>query len=266
MPGHLTAGARRSVRLPLDWGCAKRARPGAAMCGDAEVVKSFSGSLLVGVLDGLGRGQEAALAAESAVRVLMRYGRQPLTGLVKRCHRTLMMTRGAALSLASFRLQPDQSVQLGWLGVGNVEGLLLRSDPEAKPAREHLPLHGGIVGYYLPRLRETTRPLQPGDTLILSTDGIRSDFEQELNLDQPAAPLAEAILERSFRGIDDALVLVARLATEPTAPATAAAPGRSEVHALHEAASAQRAARSRAGHRAAPPRRLQEPSHEHDVS
>lgn len=218
MPGRLTARAGRKARLPLEWGCAKRTRPGAAACGDTEAVKAFAGGLLLGAIDGLGRGQEAAVAAESAAQVLTRYGRQPLVGLVKRCHRTLMMTRGAALSLASFRQEGNASLRLAWLGVGNVEGLLVRGDPQARPAREHLPLHGGVVGYYMPVVKETVRLLQPGDTLIMSTDGVRSDFEQALDLHQPVAALAQDILEKNFRGTDDALVLVARFAEAEETP------------------------------------------------
>ena len=43
-----------------------------------------------------------------------------------------------------------------WLGVGNVDGFLLRADNQTKPAHESLFLRGGVVGYQLPSLRPST--------------------------------------------------------------------------------------------------------------
>jgi phosphoserine phosphatase RsbX len=49
-----------------------------------------------------------------------------------------------------------------------------------------------------------------GDVLILATDGIRAGFADGLKLDEPTRILADKILNRHFKGNDDALVLVAR--------------------------------------------------------
>ena len=122
-----------------------------------------------------------------------------------------MMTRGAVMGLASFKAMENK---LSWLGVGNVEGLLLRANPETKPARKRLPLHGGVVGYYLPLLHEHSLMLERGDTLVLTSDGIRSDFEKNLAVEEPPQRLAEHILRHSFKGTDDAQVLVAHYVGE----------------------------------------------------
>ena len=77
------------------------------------------------VVDGLGQGNQASIAANTAVSVLRRYASDSVASLVKRCHRTLMMTRGAVITLASLDLSANK---LSWLGIGNVEGVLLRAD------------------------------------------------------------------------------------------------------------------------------------------
>jgi len=99
-----------------------------------------------------------------------------------------------------------------WLGVGNVEGILVRGNPGEIPSVERLPLHGGVVGYQLPKLRPRKLTLHPGDLLVLATDGIRADFIDELreHADATADETARRILARHFRGNDDGLVLVSR--------------------------------------------------------
>src|SRR4029077_2530979 len=99
-----------------------------------------------------------------------------------------------------------------WLGVGNVEGLLLHGDGPARPGpgRAALVTRGGIVGSELPRLHPVVLPIAPGDTLIFATDGIREGFADGLSLEAPPQHLADQILARHGKGTDDALVLVAR--------------------------------------------------------
>jgi len=103
--------------------------------------------------------------------------------------------------------------QLTWLGVGNVEAILLRSDPAgsgAKTRSDRVLLRGGLVGYQLPVLRASTLRLAPDDLLIFATDGIDAGFAEGLVCSDSPQQLADDILERHFKGHDDALVLVVR--------------------------------------------------------
>jgi serine phosphatase RsbU (regulator of sigma subunit) len=118
-----------------------------------------------------------------------------------------MKTRGVVMSLAFFNAQDST---LTWVGVGNVEGMLVRADAKAHPARESVLLRGGVLGYELPPLRASVIPVFRGDTLILSTDGIRHGFAEELTLRDSPQQIADRILAHSGKGTDDALVLVAR--------------------------------------------------------
>lgn len=97
-----------------------------------------------------------------------------------------------------------------WLGVGNVEGRLVRRSEEGVIHRESMLLHAGIVGYRLPPLRPVSVAVHPGDVLILATDGIRGDFADPADLTRSPRDIAERILEEDGRGADDALVVVAR--------------------------------------------------------
>jgi hypothetical protein len=97
-----------------------------------------------------------------------------------------------------------------WLGVGNVEGRLLRAPVASGPPPEALLVRGGVVGAQLPPLVSKIVPIRRGDMLIVATDGIRSEFlDAPLPYQEPQA-LADHVLTRWGRQTDDALVLVVR--------------------------------------------------------
>jgi negative regulator of sigma-B (phosphoserine phosphatase) len=191
----------------IDWGVAARPLPGQARSGDAYVVEAFPGGVLVAAVDGLGHGDEAAEAAQAATDVLSRHAHEPPVALVRRCHEGLRATRGVAMSLASFA--PSNNT-MSWLGVGNVEGSLLRRDPGSLPGRESLLLRGGVVGYRIPTLLPSVVSVGPGDVLVFATDGIISGSFDGLRMTNPPVSIAEEILARFARATDDALTLVAR--------------------------------------------------------
>lgn len=191
----------------IEWGVATAALPGQAGSGDESLVKSFPNGVLVAAIDGLGHGEEAAAAARIAVSSLETYAHESVISLVRRCHTSLLGTRGVVMSLASFNAR-DENVT--WVGVGNVEGLLLCADPGGRPRREVLLLRGGVVGGRLPPLQASLIPVVRGDTLIFATDGVRSGFPDGLVPGDPPQQMANRILARHGKGTDDALVLVAR--------------------------------------------------------
>jgi len=199
-----------SSNFPVDWGVAQITLEGETACGDSYLVGAHPDGLLIAVVDGLGHGAEAAAAAQAAVAILGEHLQEPAISLLNRCHEALKPTRGAALSLASFNVTYGT---MTWLGVGNVEGVLLRADKEAVPVQENVMLFPGVAGHQLPVLRAVVTPVYPGDLLIFFTDGIRQDF-----LSEPPIPghspqrIADRICARYRKGTDDALVLAARYA------------------------------------------------------
>ena len=133
----------------IDWAVAESTMSGQVVSGDHHLVKTSPDGALVAVVDGLGHGPEAAGAARAAVRLLEQHAKEPLISLVKSCHRGMLGTRGVVMSVASFSADDET---LTWVGVGNVEGVLLRAQAAVTPRRELLLLRGGVVGVRLPGL------------------------------------------------------------------------------------------------------------------
>jgi len=200
-------GSKTSV---IEWGTAGAAIEGEIESGDLHVIAPFPDGVLVALVDGLGHGPEAAVAARAAATLLTAHAGETPISLIQRCHEGLRKTRGVVMSVASVNAR-DSS--LTWLGVGNVEGVLLRRD--AEPASEAIALRGGVVGYQLPPLRAEVLPIGRGDTLILVTDGIRHDFKMAVTVSQSPQAIADSILARCGKASDDACVVVARYARSP---------------------------------------------------
>jgi negative regulator of sigma-B (phosphoserine phosphatase) len=191
----------------LECGVASRALPGQSSSGDLQVVKLFPSGVLIAALDGIGHGDEAAAAAMIARSILEAHAHEPVIPLIERCHEALRSTRGVAMSIASFDLPHGL---ITWLGVGNVQGVLLRRGVASAVAEESLLLRGGVVGAQLPSLQAAVLPVFTGDTLIFATDGIGVDFTRGLARNNPPEKAAESILAQYGKTTDDALVLVAR--------------------------------------------------------
>jgi hypothetical protein len=191
----------------LEYGVANFILPGQTESGDQHVVCCSETGLLVAAIDGIGHGEEAANAAKAATSILRNGAQEPVISLVESCHESLKTTRGAVLSLA--HIDPIHGM-MTWLGVGNVQGVLLRAGLNAGSAKERLLLRGGVVGDQLPALQAAVLPISNGDTIIFATDGVRSEFAENLSPLESPQRAAERILKRYQSGTDDALVLVTR--------------------------------------------------------
>lgn len=191
----------------VELGYASFTLPGQTESGDIHVVKQFDHGMLIGVIDGLGHGNEAAMAAKAAVKVLEQHAEESVIWLMRRTHEALKSTRGVVMSLARLNFIDNTMM---WSSVGNVEGILFRADKNATPNREIILLRGGVVGYQLPQLYASVHPISKGDTLIFATDGIRSGFYDSLSVNDAPQRVADKICAQSIKKNDDALVLVAR--------------------------------------------------------
>ena len=191
----------------IDWDVAGRPLAGEPVSGDLHLVKCLDAGVLLAVVDGIGHGDEAIAAARKAVAILEASPGKSIVALVKQCHEALLKTRGVVMTLASLNALENT---VTWLGVGNVEGRLLRPDDRGNHSSESVLLRSGLVGYQLPELQTSVVPVAPGDLLIFATDGVRPGFAEGINVSEAPGPLATGILSEHFKGTDDALVLVAR--------------------------------------------------------
>lgn len=192
----------------IDWGVAVQVADGEVLPGDQYFIQPSATRVLVAAIDGVGHGPQAAAASESALAILKTHADRPLALLVAICHDALRNTRGVVMALASL----DRSTeQMAWLGVGNVEGRLLRAGRSHPHPEEALFLRRGVVGHNIPNsLMVTALPIFKDDVVILATDGIRPEFTAGLHIGKSAHQIANDILSKYSKGTDDALVLVVK--------------------------------------------------------
>jgi hypothetical protein len=191
----------------IEWASATLTLPGQSECGDRHVIAPTIDGVLVAVMDGLGHGHEAAEASERVATIIEDHvDSEPLTSLVRRCHDNLRGTRGVVMSLALFNGRRTMT----WMGIGNVEGRLLRKGAGIARGQEALLLRAGVVGERLPPLQPARVSLVRHDLLIFATDGIDRNFTEGIEMDVGPQRLAEEIIARHGKRTDDALVLVAR--------------------------------------------------------
>jgi serine phosphatase RsbU (regulator of sigma subunit) len=182
--------------------------PGNHDSGDLEIVQPYDGGIVIGVIDGIGHGSEAASAAAVARDAIAQHPQDSPIALVVRCHEALRLTRGVVLSIASIDLR---HASLRWLGIGNVSAIVQRGAAAVLPSREELLLRAGVIGAAeLPTLQTSVIPLRPLDTLIFASDGVRPQFADGPVMTGSLQSVADGILAEYGQGNDDALVLVAR--------------------------------------------------------
>ncbi len=189
----------------IEWEVSARPMPGQTVSGDVCVVAPCAGGLLLAAIDGLGHGERAAEAAGRARAILLDAPQNRLDALMIRCHQELHRTRGAAITLAFIHRQG----RLAWLGVGNVEAVVVRAGADKRRLRESLLLQPGVVGQQIPTLRMTEIDLAAGDRLVMATDGVRTAFLEALAEPGTAGVLAQRVLAEYSKRTDDALVIAA---------------------------------------------------------
>ena len=189
----------------IEWGWAGLALE--QISGDLHAIVEREDGALVALLDGLGHGFKAAEAVRAALPVLEAHSGANLAPLIVQCHEALRKTRGAVMSVAWFDAR-DSSMT--WMGVGNVDSVLIRASKSAGSRNEAISTRGGVVGYRLPSLREQRYTVSRGDMLVMATDGIQSAFGSGVVSQFGAQEIAESILVKYAKGTDDAHVVVAR--------------------------------------------------------
>lgn len=187
----------------IEWHAAGRPLPGEVAFGDHHVVEPFEKGILAAVIDGLGHGPEAAVAAETAAAVVKEHPAEDVVSLLCRCDEALRKTRGAVMSVASF---DGRRNTMCWAGVGNVEGVLIGSNG----IHETLMSRSGIVGCSFADPPVRVLNVRQGDLLILATDGIGDGFREDHRVIDSTEQIASGILEHHAKETDDALVLVVR--------------------------------------------------------
>lgn len=182
----------------MNAGFFSRPYPGESVCGDAVAVVLGASSITAAVIDGLGHGPEAHLAAEAARAAILSARDESPLDLVMRCHRELKGTRGAALAVVRLTSRGEGA----FCGVGNI------SVATGGQHRLSLISHAGIVGQRLRKALEYPFTLPPGEVIGLFSDGMPSGLSlagpQPTSLDESARWL----VTQYGRPNDDATLLL----------------------------------------------------------
>lgn len=191
----------------LHIGVAERPKAGQSISGDSYFIKNGGPNALIAVIDGLGGGDAAALAAGKALAAIEGNADKPLTLIMNAAHQACMGTRGAVVGLLRLDLEARQA---DYVGVGNI-GIYVVSQHVIKPLSRN-----GIVGYRMPTLHEQHAAYDAGDTFILFSDGISLKFADAplMHENLEPQPLADQILESFGKTIDDATVVVVKTSAE----------------------------------------------------
>lgn len=197
----------------LKWSVIRAPKEGEKECGDIHLIKKYRDKVLLAVIDGLGHGKSAAIASQRAKYLLETFSNESLINVMNYCHNELKRTRGVVMSVA---VVDAWEKTLTWIGVGNVQGVLLPANYSEDTKTESIILRNGIVGYKLPSLQASIVPISVGDTLIFATDGVRSDYISKVNADHSTEDIVEYISANYFKKHDDALILAARFVGEDT--------------------------------------------------
>jgi anti-sigma regulatory factor (Ser/Thr protein kinase) len=192
---------------PLEFGAATRPYPTMPVNGDAFVIKRWSASALVSVIDGLGHGPYAHRAAQTARQYVETHFDQSLDAIFRGVGRACRATRGVVMALVRFDFA-GHGIRFSFASVGNIEARLFgRSD------RQQFIVRRGILGGHAPNPRVTEHRWEPGTVMVLHSDGVTShwglaDFP-DLASESPTT-MAQRLLRALAKEHDDATVVVVR--------------------------------------------------------
>ena len=177
---------------------------GEHLSGDAVVIRPLEQGLFVAIVDVLGHGPEAHELTHVIDAYLTRYGSSDLSDLMKNLHQHLKGTRGAAVGLCAIDAAKGC---VDYVGIGNTA--MRRFGKE----ETRLVSQDGVLGQNMRTPRPQTLQLEPGDVIVLYTDGVSDRFTSD---DYPGvlrhAPkeVASNIIQRFGKDYDDAACIAVR--------------------------------------------------------
>ncbi len=180
---------------------------GERLSGDAVVIRPLEQGLFLAIVDVLGHGPEAHELTHVIDAYLARYGTSDVSGLMTRLHQHLKGTRGAAVGLCAIDAATGR---IDYVGIGNTT---MRRFGKAET---RLVSQDGVLGQNMRTPRPQTLQLDPGDLIVLYTDGVSDRFTSD---DYPgllrhaAKEVASNIVRRFGKDHDDAACIAVRYNT-----------------------------------------------------
>jgi anti-sigma regulatory factor (Ser/Thr protein kinase) len=186
-------------------------KPGESVCGDAWSSHTDAQGHTLFMVDGLGHGPDAALAASEAVRQFLLSRDAPPDAIVHAVHRALRPTRGGAVAAARIDWRRRCVV---FAGLGNIAGAVVARSGETR----RMVSHNGTAGHNARKIQAFEYPASDS-MLVMHSDGVGTHWalDRYAGLLNAHPMLVAAVLYRDHaRGRDDATVLACP--TDPPGP------------------------------------------------
>lgn len=181
---------------------------GERVCGDGWEADVDTGMGDLMIVDGLGHGPLAHLAAQGAVQCFAKTPGDRPQRRIEAIHFALRGTRGAAVAVAHVESSPGKAPRVHYAGVGNTVAVVLSREGESK----RMVSLAGTAGLQMRKVQEFDYPWGEESVLVMHSDGISTNWnlDQHPGLLRKHPSLIAGVLYRDFaRGRDDATVLVA---------------------------------------------------------
>ncbi len=166
--------------------------------GDLIVVAESDDQQLIVIIDVTGHGDRAHSSAQSIESIIKANSALPPSAMMSLLHAKLQGTVGAAVGI--LRLD-KHSNRFSYLAVGNTGASRIKGRKWRGISKD------GVLGLRLPTLLEQTEFLEPGDVILLWTDGLPETTTPEFlqrHLHEAAQPLARRLVSDMGRDHDDA--------------------------------------------------------------
>lgn len=193
--------------------------------GDAYIKIVKNTYVLVGVIDILGHGKDAHIAAEKAKRFIERNHYLDIQDIVLLLHKYLKneRLRGGMVELAKFACNIEEKseksklpMQITFCGVGDVSYRMFEKD-NAKESKTYkvlsLPTSDGVVGENLRKkpLKQTV-DFKVGSIAVLFSDGLSTKLKIDEDLaEQNLIELTHSLMKRYGKETDDRTLLLVKL-------------------------------------------------------
>src|SRR5262249_28535816 len=136
--------------------------------GDGWASHADDEGLSLFMVDGLGHGTEAAVAANAALAQFRRSPGEPPEEVVHAVHLAMRHTRGGAVAAARLHWA---SATVAFAGVGNIAGTVIAPSGQLR----RMVSHNGTAGHNARKIQSFEYPMG-GGLLIMHSDGIATSW------------------------------------------------------------------------------------------
>jgi hypothetical protein len=187
--------------LPL--GAVEEALGGEVFSGDAWALVADNDAMTLFVVDGLGHGPVADIAARAALGAVGTFTPSEPSDDMRILHSALGGTVGAVAGIARF---DSAQARLSFCGLGNISATLVRGG-----RRNSLASLPGVTGRRAPSLRTYRELVADATHLVMHTDGLRPNWNPAAYpglFDSHPGVIAGVLYRDQCIGSDDALIVV----------------------------------------------------------